>query len=112
VGPLLEGTGVPLSAELHLRGHLEQGPYGLVLRADGGGVWELETRRRARRLVGRKVEMVGSRAGFNGLVCEQVWPAGQPRPRRSRINIEYVLTAGFVGYGFIAFLLGIVGYMR
>ena len=101
-----------LNADMHLRGRLEQGPYGLLLRADGGGVWELETRRRARRLVGREVEAIGHRGGFNGLVCDQVWPAGQPRPRRVRINIEYVLAAGFVGYGFIAFLLGIVGYLR
>lgn len=103
---------MPLNADLHLRGRLEKGPYGLVLRADGGGVWELETRRRARRFLGREVEVVGHRAGFNGLVCEQVWPAGQPRPRSSRISIEYVLAASLVGYGLIAFLLGIAGYWR
>lgn len=103
---------MPLNAGLHLRGRLEQGRYGLLLRTDGGGVWELETRRRARRLVGSKVEVVGHRAGFNGLVCEQVWPAGQPRPRSSRISIEYVLAAGLVGYGFIALLLGIAGSWR
>jgi hypothetical protein len=103
---------VPLNADLHLRGRLEKGPYGLVLRADGGGVWELETRRRARRFLGREVEVVGHRAGFNGLVCDQVWPAGQPRPRRSRISIEYLLAASLVGYGLIAFLLGIAGYWR
>ncbi len=103
---------MPLRGHLHLRGRLEQGLYGLVLRADGGGVWELETRRRARRLVGSKVEVVGHRAGFNGLVCNQVWPAGQTRPRAPRINIEYVLAAGLVGYGFIAFLAGLVGYWR
>lgn len=103
---------MPLTGHLHLRGRLEQGPYGLVLRADGGGVWELETRRRARRLVGSEVEVVGHRAGFNGFVCKQVWPAGQTRPRAPRINIEYVLAAGLVGYGFIAFLAGLVGYWR
>lgn len=103
---------MPLSADLHLRGRLEQGPYGLLLRAAGGGVWELETRRRARRLVGKEVEAIGHRAGFNGLVCDQVWPAGQPRPRPSRINVEYVLAAGFVGYGLIALVTGAVGYLR
>ena len=100
-----------LNADLHLRGRLEQGPYGLVLRADGGGVWELETRRRARRLVGREVEAIGHRAGFNGLVCDQIWPAGLPRPRSSRINLEYVLAAGLAGYGLIAFLAGLVSYL-
>lgn len=110
LGPLLERTGVPLRGDLHLRGRLEQGPYGLVLRVDGGGVWELETHRRARLLVGSEVEVVGHRAGFNGLVCEQVWPAGQPRPRAPWINVEYVLAAGLVGYGFMAFLAGVLGY--
>ena len=103
---------MPLRGDLHLLGRLEQGAYGLVLRVDGGGVWELETRRRVRRLVGSKVEVVGHRAGFNGLACEQVWPAGPPRPRSSRISIEYVLAASLVGYGLIAFLLGIAGYWR
>ena len=103
---------MPLSADLHLRGRLEQGPYGLVLRPSDGGEWELETRRRARRLVGSEVEVIGHRAGFNGLVCEQVWPAGQPRPRRKRVNVEYVLAAGLVGYGLIALVTGVVGYWR
>jgi hypothetical protein len=103
---------VQLNADLHLRGRLEQGPYGLVLRADGGGVWELETRRRARPLLDSEVEVVGHRAGFNGLVCDQVWPAGLPRPRSSGINIEYVLAASLVGYGLIALVTGVVGYLR
>jgi len=101
---------VPVRGDLHLRGRLEQGRYGLVLRADGGGVWELETGHRARGFVGSEVEVVGHRAGFNGLVCEQVWPAGQPRPRAPWINVEYVLAAGLVGYGFMAFLGGLLGY--
>jgi len=28
------------------------------------------------------------------------------------LNMEYLLTAAFVGYGFIAFLLGLVGQFR
>ena len=39
---LLETRGMPVSADLHLRGRLEQGPQGLILRADGGGTWELD----------------------------------------------------------------------
>ena len=98
-----------MSADLHLRGRLERGPYGLVLRIGGGGAWEVETRRRARRLVGQEVEVVGHRAGFNGLICDQIWLAGQPRPRSSKIKIEYLLAAGLVGYGFIAFFAGLIG---
>lgn len=103
---------MPLRGDLHLLGRLEQGAYGLVLRVDGGGVWELETRRRVRRLVGSKVEVVGHRAGFNGLLCEQVWPAGTPRPRQGRVRIEYLLAGGLVAYGVIASLMGLVGYFR
>lgn len=103
---------MPLTAELHLRGRLEQGPYGLILRAAGGGEWELEVRWRAYRLVGSEVEVVGRRAGFNGLICDSVWPAGQPRPRSSKISVEYVLVAGLVGYGLIASLAGVIGYLR
>lgn len=103
---------MPVGADLHLRGHLEQGPYGLVLRAVGGGVLELETRRRANRLIGREVEVIGYRAGFNGLICDQVWLAGQPRPRSSRFSIEYALAAGLVGHGLIASLTGLVRYLR
>ena len=103
---------MPMSAQLHLRGRLERGPYGLVLRIGGGGAWEVETRRRARRLVGQEVEVVGHRAGFNSVSCDQIWIAGQPRPQPSKINIEYLLAAGLVGYGFIAILAGLIGYFR
>lgn len=106
---------MPLGADLHLTGYLEEGPYGLLLRSDGG-VWELDARRPSRRLIGCEVEVTGQRAGFNGIVCDQIWPPGQSRPSRRglglRLNIEYLLTAAFVGYGFIAFLLGLAGHFR
>lgn len=104
---------MPLGADLHLTGYLEEGPYGLLLRS-GGGVWELDARRPSRRLIGCEVEVTGQRAGFNGIVCDQIWPAGQPRPRRLRLrlNIEYLLTAAFVGYGFIALLFGLAGHLH
>jgi len=41
-----------------------------------------------------------------------VWPAGTPRPRRPKLRIEFVLAGGLVAYGFIAFLMGLVGYFR
>ena len=103
---------MPVGADLHLRGRLERGPYGLVLRIGGGGAWEIEARCRSRRLVGREVEVVGRRAGFNRVSCDQIWLAGQPRPRQPKVNVEYLLTAGLVGYGFIAFLGGLIGYFR
>ena len=112
LGSLLERPGLPMNADLHLRGRLERGRVGLVLRADGGGTWELDAGGRAHRLVGQEVEVVGQRAGFNGVACEQVWPAGTPRPRQSRVRIEYLLAGGLVAYGVIAFLMGLVGYFR
>lgn len=101
-----------MNADLHLRGRLERGRVGLVLRADGGGTWELDAEGRAHRLVGQEVEVVGHRAGFNEIACEQVWPAGTLRPRQSRVRIEYLLAGGLVAYGVIASLMGLVGYLR
>lgn len=103
---------MPVSADLHLRGRLELGPLGLILRAEGGGTWELDVGPRVRRLVGQQVEVVGQRAGFNAVACEQVWLAGGPRPRRIKIRIEYVLAGGLAAYGFIAFLMGLASYFR
>lgn len=99
---------MPLGPELYLTGRLAEGPFGLELHS-GGGVWELDTGRGARRLLGREVEVCGRRAGFNELICDQIWPAGQPRPPRSKFNVELLLTGSIVGYGLIVFFLGLVG---
>ena len=99
---------MPLSPELYLTGRLAEGPFELELHS-GGGVWELDTGRGARRLLGCEVEVCGRRAGFNELICDQIWPAGQLRPPRSNFNIELLLASSVVGYGLIAFFLGLVG---
>lgn len=75
-------------------------------------MWEVEERRRSLRLVGQEVELVGHRAGFNKVSCDQIWPAGQPRPRPPKVNIEYLLAAGLVGLGLIAILAGLIGSFR
>lgn len=54
----------------------------------------------------------GTARRVNGVACEQVWPAGTPRPRQSRVRIEYLLAGSLVAYGVIAFLVGLVGYFR
>lgn len=64
---------MPLGPELYLTGRLAEGPFGFELHS-GGGVWELDTGRGARRLLGREVEVCGRRAGFNELICDQIWP--------------------------------------
>lgn len=38
---------------------------GLVLRVDDGGVWALDAPRKAERLLGRRVVVEGTRAGFD-----------------------------------------------
>lgn len=37
----------------------------LALRVDGGGTWQLDGPRRMWRYVGRKVQITGTRSGFN-----------------------------------------------
>ena len=73
-----------------------------VLRTDGGGTWELDNTRQVRKFIGSRVEVVGERSGFNGFICDQIWPAGQPRPTAFKIGLEFLLAAAFVGYGLYA----------
>ena len=70
----------------------------------GGGVWELDANRSARRLIGCEVEVAGHRAGFNGLICDQIWRVGQPRPRQAKFDIEYLFVGVLVAYGLVAVL--------
>lgn len=75
---------MPSERPLHLIGDLREGPIFLELHVDGGGVWELDPTRQATRLVGRRVEVIGTQIGFNDLRCEEIWLAGGPRPPRLR----------------------------
>ena len=94
--------------KLHLTGRLAEGRFGLH---SGGGAWELDAVRGSRRLLGREVEVCGRRAGFNELICDQIWLAGRPRLPRSKVNIEYILACIVVGYGLIALLVGLAGHL-
>ncbi len=100
-----------MSSTEHLTGTLEHGPNGLVLRADGGRTWELDSTRKEHKLVGSRVEIVGRRSGFNGLVCDQIWRAGQPRPRAFRLRLEFLIAATFVAYGLYATIAGMVSWL-
>ena len=101
-----------MSSDEHLTGTLEQSPNGLVLRTDGGGAWELDSTRSARKLIGSRVEIIGQRSGFNGLVCDQIWPAGQPRPRGGKLRLEFLLTAALVAYGLYATIGAAISTLR
>ena len=91
-----------MNSTTHLTGIVERAANGPVLRTDGGGIWELDNTRQVRRYIGSRVEVVGERSGFNGFACDQIWPAGQPRPTAFKLRLELILVAAFVAYGLYA----------
>lgn len=97
-----------MSSTTHLTGIVEWAANGLVLRTDAGGNWELDNTRQVRRFIGSRVEVIGQRSGFNGLACDQIWPAGQPRPTAFKLRLEFILAAAFVAYGLYATVGGVV----
>lgn len=46
-------------------GILRPGCWGYSLHMDGGGIWELDVTRSPRKLLGQRVTVEGTRAGFN-----------------------------------------------
>ncbi|RYD98937.1 MAG: hypothetical protein EOP50_04620 [Sphingobacteriales bacterium] len=55
-----------------MTGRLMQEPQGLVLDVDGGGVYALEVRRSAHKLVGLRVIIEGERSGFDLLEVSRI----------------------------------------
>ena len=82
---------------LHLTGELRIGRRFLELHTGDGAIWELSTTRTAHRHIGHQVEVIGLRAGFNDLLCHEIWPVGGPRPapRYERVvsSIELLVIA-------------------
>jgi hypothetical protein len=103
---------LPVSSTTHLTGIVEWAANGPVLRTDGGGTWELDNTRQVRKFIGARVEVVGERSGFNGFACDQIWPAGQPRPTAFKLRLELLLAAAFVAYGLYATVGGVVSVLR
>ncbi|QWT14459.1 DUF5818 domain-containing protein [Sphingobium xenophagum] len=101
-----------MSSTTHLTGIVERAANGPVLRTDGGGTWDLDDTRQVRKFIGCRVEVVGQRTGFNGLACDQIWPAGQPRPTAFKLRLEFLLPAAFVAYGLYATVGGVVSVLR
>jgi hypothetical protein len=99
-----------LSGAFHLTGRLAGGPDGLVLHVNGG-IWQIEAPRAAHKLVGEEVELIGTRDGFNTLICKQVWPAGTDRPRHLGLNIETTILSAIAIYGLLAAIVGIAAYL-
>lgn len=95
----MEGPSLQVSSTERVAGFIENGPDGLVLRADGGGIWQLENASAARNLVGSHVEIVGQRCGFNGLVCDEIRVAGEIRREGLKLRLEFLIAAALVAYG-------------
>ena len=108
---LLERPGLPVSSTTHLTGIVEWAANAPVLRTDGGGTWELDNTRQVRKFIGARVEVVGERSGFNGFACDQIWPAGKPRPTAFKLRLEFLLAAAFVAYGLYATVGGVVSVL-
>ncbi len=74
---------MPIDTRHVLTGTLGTSAAGVyTLQADGGGVWQLDVGLgwRARRLVGRRVTVIGTRAGFDMLDVIRMQEI-EPRPR-------------------------------
>lgn len=67
---------MPRGSEHSLTGLLVVAGRGYALDVDGGGRWRLDVRddREARRLAGRRVAVIGRRAGFDLLEVETLTP--------------------------------------
>lgn len=63
---------MPLGSSLTLEGLLLEDGRQLVLRMDDGGVWRVEAGRAARRLLGQRVSLVGTRDGFDLVAARRV----------------------------------------
>lgn len=65
-------------------GILRPGTWGYSLEIDGGGVWQLDMPRSARRFIGQRVTVEGTRSGFGLLdvrrlrVADAIIPAIKP----------------------------------
>ena len=69
---------MPRGTHHRLTGRLMETQRGLVLEMDDGGSFELDTNRSARKLLGMRVTLEGTRSGFNLIDVERIEPA-QPR---------------------------------
>lgn len=100
---------LPRKPPLHLIGELRSGRFFLELHVDGGGVWELDPTGPATRLVGQRVEVIGTQIGFSDLRCDEIWPAGTPRPHGPLVALKRHTLWLWVLAGLIVFaLLGFV----
>ena len=58
-------------------GILRPGRWGYSLEMDGGGIWQLDVAGSARRYIGQRVMVDGTRSGFDLLDVRTIRPVGQ-----------------------------------
>ena len=76
--------------------HVVEGTLGFdryihILKVDGGGQWQLDIGRSVRSLIGKRVMVRGTRAGFDLLDVSKIWLAGEPEPRTTRDAIAHLI---------------------
>jgi hypothetical protein len=86
---------MPLGEELHLAGRLAEGKHGPVLFANGGE-WTLVTGKSIRHLIGRRINVIGWRTGFNEILCELVWGSDYSPPNSRPAQWELLIVSGLV----------------
>jgi hypothetical protein len=74
-------------------GILRPGCWGYSLHMDGGGIWELDTTRPMRKLLGQRITVEGTRAGFNLLDVNKVLAVNGIPVRPLRMTIEEALSS-------------------
>ncbi|WP_255356005.1 DUF5818 domain-containing protein [Erythrobacter sp. AP23] len=63
-------------------GTLRPGRWGYSLEMDGGGVWQLDITRSARRYLGQRVTVEGVRSGFDLIDVHRIRPVAGNRKQR------------------------------
>lgn len=69
---------MPMGSRHCVTGMLMQSARGLVVEVDGGGTYALDAPGSARKLLGQRVTVEGTRSGFDRLDVDRISPA-QPR---------------------------------
>lgn len=80
------GCVVPRGSRHLETGILLEGPFGLILRRDDGGEWQLDAPVHARRLLGQRVRLEGVRDGFDLLAVQTIEPVNGKSPARPSLS--------------------------
>ena len=88
---LLGRTHMSKGEQIEITGILETGPQGLILKATGGGVWQLGPSRRARRLIGRNVSVKGLHGDFDELTDWRIESSDGEIVREADFRFEFAM---------------------